>query len=331
MWAWAARGGCGAQVISAGADGLVKLWSLGSDECVSTFDEHQGKIWAMTVGGGPAQGTVVTGAWAPLRGAPASACWAAEWHGLQASWKRVQQRTSVGVCARGRGGCAAGRRAGGSDACVCVWEDVTAADAEAAEQAAEELLGKEQDLANALAVRALGLSHAGPLPALFYACRTPSRVLLVRDDCSHERSPTPRFCGVRCGAGGRLCRRRQAGFCAAAPGASAGRGAAGCGGRGGRGRHGGGAGADVHGGGGGAAHAQAAGQPGERDGARWTSCDGTGGRERAAEARQRTFGPSFVCVAWARSSGARSFQARRAHTWPFARPRDARRLFRCAT
>jgi len=41
----------GTQILSAGADGLVKLWSLRSDECVSTFDEHEGKVWAMASGG----------------------------------------------------------------------------------------------------------------------------------------------------------------------------------------------------------------------------------------------------------------------------------------
>lgn len=42
---------CWLQILSAGADGLMKLWSLRSEECVATFDEHEGKIWAMDTGG----------------------------------------------------------------------------------------------------------------------------------------------------------------------------------------------------------------------------------------------------------------------------------------
>ncbi|GFH15414.1 WD_REPEATS_REGION domain-containing protein, partial [Haematococcus lacustris] len=41
----------GTQVLSAGADGLVKLWSVKSGECQATYDEHAGKIWAMSTGG----------------------------------------------------------------------------------------------------------------------------------------------------------------------------------------------------------------------------------------------------------------------------------------
>jgi WD40 repeat protein len=47
-------------VLSAGADGLVKLWSLRTGECVNTFDEHTGKIWAMT-SGGKTESMLVTG------------------------------------------------------------------------------------------------------------------------------------------------------------------------------------------------------------------------------------------------------------------------------
>lgn len=39
------------QVVSAGADGLVKLWGVRSSECTATFDEHDGKVWALTVAG----------------------------------------------------------------------------------------------------------------------------------------------------------------------------------------------------------------------------------------------------------------------------------------
>lgn len=39
------------QVVSAGADGLVKLWSVRTSECTATFDEHEGKVWALAVAG----------------------------------------------------------------------------------------------------------------------------------------------------------------------------------------------------------------------------------------------------------------------------------------
>lgn len=42
---------CAAQVMSAGADGLVKLWGVRSSECTATFDEHEGKVWALAVAG----------------------------------------------------------------------------------------------------------------------------------------------------------------------------------------------------------------------------------------------------------------------------------------
>ncbi len=39
------------QVLSSGADGLVKLWSCRTGECANTFDEHAGKIWALATAG----------------------------------------------------------------------------------------------------------------------------------------------------------------------------------------------------------------------------------------------------------------------------------------
>ena len=41
------------QLLSSGADGLMKLWNVRSTECLNTFDGHEDKVWAMTVGGGP--------------------------------------------------------------------------------------------------------------------------------------------------------------------------------------------------------------------------------------------------------------------------------------
>ncbi len=36
------------QLVSTGADGLVKLWGVRSAECTATFDEHEGKVAAPT-------------------------------------------------------------------------------------------------------------------------------------------------------------------------------------------------------------------------------------------------------------------------------------------
>ena len=32
------------QLLSSGADGLLKLWSVKSTECLNTFDEHEDKV-----------------------------------------------------------------------------------------------------------------------------------------------------------------------------------------------------------------------------------------------------------------------------------------------
>lgn len=37
----------GMQILSAAADGLVKLWQVRTADCAATFEEHEGKIWAM--------------------------------------------------------------------------------------------------------------------------------------------------------------------------------------------------------------------------------------------------------------------------------------------
>lgn len=32
-----------------GSDGLLKLWTIKSNECVKTFDEHEDKVWGLAV------------------------------------------------------------------------------------------------------------------------------------------------------------------------------------------------------------------------------------------------------------------------------------------
>ncbi|KAK4362783.1 hypothetical protein RND71_018024 [Anisodus tanguticus] len=36
--------------VSAGADGLMKLWTVKTNECVARYDQHEDKIWALAVG-----------------------------------------------------------------------------------------------------------------------------------------------------------------------------------------------------------------------------------------------------------------------------------------
>jgi U3 small nucleolar RNA-associated protein 13 len=37
------------QLISAGADGLIKLWTIKSSECNQTLEHHESKVWAIAV------------------------------------------------------------------------------------------------------------------------------------------------------------------------------------------------------------------------------------------------------------------------------------------
>jgi U3 small nucleolar RNA-associated protein 13 len=39
----------GMQLASSGADGLCKLWTLKTNECVGTMDGHTDKVWALTI------------------------------------------------------------------------------------------------------------------------------------------------------------------------------------------------------------------------------------------------------------------------------------------
>lgn len=37
------------QLVSSGSDGLVKLWTIKTTECVTTLDNHTDKIWGLAV------------------------------------------------------------------------------------------------------------------------------------------------------------------------------------------------------------------------------------------------------------------------------------------
>ncbi|KAK7588272.1 hypothetical protein V9T40_005517 [Parthenolecanium corni] len=39
----------GTQIVSCGNDGLVKVWTIKNNECVSTLDKHASKVWAIAV------------------------------------------------------------------------------------------------------------------------------------------------------------------------------------------------------------------------------------------------------------------------------------------
>lgn len=46
-------------MLSTASDGLLKLWTVKTRQCVQTFDQHQDKAWAMAVSGDEKR--VVTG------------------------------------------------------------------------------------------------------------------------------------------------------------------------------------------------------------------------------------------------------------------------------
>lgn len=37
------------QLISSGSDGLIKLWTIKTGECVNTFANHTEKVWSLAV------------------------------------------------------------------------------------------------------------------------------------------------------------------------------------------------------------------------------------------------------------------------------------------
>ncbi|KAJ4827664.1 hypothetical protein Tsubulata_017672 [Turnera subulata] len=37
-------------ITASGADGLVKLWTVKTNECIATYDQHEDKVWALAVG-----------------------------------------------------------------------------------------------------------------------------------------------------------------------------------------------------------------------------------------------------------------------------------------
>ena len=39
----------GTLLASSGSDGLIKIWAIKTQECISTLDQHTDKVWAMAV------------------------------------------------------------------------------------------------------------------------------------------------------------------------------------------------------------------------------------------------------------------------------------------
>lgn len=128
----------GTQLVSSGADGLVKLWTVRTGECVNTFDAHTQKIWALAVRPADLAPEEVADA-----GAGASAGAGAD--------------SAEGAGEGGEGGVAevfeAEMVSGGGDSVLNVWRDVTADEAEAGVAATEAALAKQQRLLSAMAAR----------------------------------------------------------------------------------------------------------------------------------------------------------------------------------
>lgn len=41
----------GLQILSAGSDGLIKVWNIKTSDCATTLDKHEGRIWTIAVAG----------------------------------------------------------------------------------------------------------------------------------------------------------------------------------------------------------------------------------------------------------------------------------------
>jgi len=50
----------GMQIVSAGSDGLVKLWNIREEECITTLDNHEDKVWALAISSD--ERTIISGA-----------------------------------------------------------------------------------------------------------------------------------------------------------------------------------------------------------------------------------------------------------------------------
>lgn len=113
----------GAQLMSAGGDGLVKLWNVADGECVGTFDGHSAKVWALAVR--PSD---------PRDPAPATP-------GTPSSEPAPGPTPEYEVVSAG------------GDAVLNVWHDVTSSEAAEDIEATEAALMKQSSLYAAMAMR----------------------------------------------------------------------------------------------------------------------------------------------------------------------------------
>jgi U3 small nucleolar RNA-associated protein 13 len=128
----------GTQLLSTGADGLVKLWNVRSGEIMNTFDAHTQKIWSLAVR--PAD--------LPLEGSTAAALAA----GTGAPGGSDAEAAAAAPV-EGEGDWELEMVTGGGDSVLNVWRDVTSSEAEDAVAAGEEALAKQQTLMTAMALR----------------------------------------------------------------------------------------------------------------------------------------------------------------------------------
>jgi WD40 repeat protein len=50
-------------VLSAGADGLLKLWDSRTGASLSTFEGHDDRVWGLAESSGPAEALLASGGW----------------------------------------------------------------------------------------------------------------------------------------------------------------------------------------------------------------------------------------------------------------------------
>lgn len=182
----------GTQLLSSGADGLLKLWSVRTAECTATFDAHEDKVGWLGVG---PQGQAQRSAG---RGKCNSKCWKSPQQ-VGPTWLDL----SPAAARRGGGGvgrlCLLGRvpllsrqacrplqvwalavggadesvvATGGGDGAVALWEDCTQEDAATTAREMQEAVLREQELLNALQV---GVRKGGKgLQAVWWGCEQPA-------------------------------------------------------------------------------------------------------------------------------------------------------------
>lgn len=143
----------GSQLVSTGADGLLKLWAVQDAECINTMDGHADRVWSLAV-----RPPVMNKSGEGVIGAQAEAERFGDLDSKEAT--EGQEKGSDGeddqderlerlpMCEH-----ELELVTGGSDSVLNVWKDVTSQEAEGEMEAAEEAIEKQQQLFNAMANR----------------------------------------------------------------------------------------------------------------------------------------------------------------------------------